>query len=108
MTEKTAYIDVFKSELSVMSEIYKMYRLRIIATIVLSVVATIIIVVGAFLFLVSTQADSQIDFKFIKITSKNIGAIFMTLGMGFMVYLIRSIPKLKMKKDGSFTLHADE
>jgi uncharacterized BrkB/YihY/UPF0761 family membrane protein len=99
----------FKSESTIMSEIYKMYRLRIIVTIVLAVVVTVIIVLGAFLFLASTQVDSQIDLKFISINSKSIGAIFMTLGIGLLVYLIKSIPKITIqKKDDTFTLHADE
>jgi hypothetical protein len=76
---------------------------------VLAVVVTVIIVLGAFLFLASTQVDSQIDLKFISINSKSIGAIFMTLGIGLLVYLIKSIPKITIqKKDDTFTLHADE
>lgn len=91
-----------------MSELYRIYKLRIIATYFLSFISFMILLLGAYFFLIYPDGDAIIDMKILKVSAKNMGVIFMVTGVMLVFYLVKSLPKLDVKNKNSFTLNADD
>lgn len=96
------------NESQIMNKLYRIYKLRIIATYILSFISLVVLLMGGYFFSMYPDGDTIFDTKILKISTKNMGVILMATGVILIVYLVKSLPKLDVKNKKSFTLNANE
>lgn len=95
-----------------MNELYKLYKLRIIGTYIVSFIALVILLLGMYFFFFYSDGSTAINLKTtnvsLSVSTKNMGVVFMLMGVALVFLAVKSMPKLSVKDKFSLEMNDDD